>query len=65
MCANDPRKSTGSENMTWQQEVKKCAKNWHNKKKRAVAKAKPKASEPPNVTRRMRGKQMDPARDIN
>ena len=51
--------------MTWQQEVKKCAKNWHNRKKRAVAKAKPKASEPPNVTRRMRGKQMDPARDIN
>ena len=52
--------------MTWQQEIKKCAKNWHNKKKRvATAKAKPKAPDPPKVTRRMRGKQMDPSRDIN
>jgi len=52
--------------MTWQQEVKRCAKNWHNKKKRAAAKANPKPpAEPPKVPRRMRGKQVDPNRDIN
>lgn len=50
---------------TWQEEVKRCAKNWHNKKKRAAAKAKPKAPAPPKVPRRVRGKQMDPARDID
>ena len=52
--------------MTWQEEVKRCAKNWHNKKKRAAAKAKAKAAPaPPKVPRRVRGKQMDPARDID
>ena len=63
--AIDRCKSRGIENMTWQQEVKRCAKNWRNKKKRAAAKAKPKPPEPPKVPRRVRGKQMDPARDIN
>ena len=51
--------------MTWQQEVKNCAKRWHAKKKRAAAMAAPKAPGPPKVPRRVRGKQMDPARDIN
>ena len=51
---------------TWQQEVKACAKRWHAKKKRAAAKAAPKAKPaPPKVPRRVRGKQMDPARDID
>ena len=48
---------------TWQQEVKACAKRWHAKKKRAAAKG-PKPA-PPKVPRRVRGKQMDPARDID
>ena len=50
---------------TWQQEVKQCAKRWHAKKKRAATKAKPAPPAPPKVPRRMRGKQMDPARDID
>ena len=51
---------------TWQQELKACAKRYHAKKKRAAAKAAPKAKPaPPKVPRRMRGKQMDPARDID
>ena len=51
---------------TWQQEVKQCEKRWHAKKKRAVAKEAPKAKPaPPKVPRRVRGKKMDPARDID
>ena len=48
--------------MTWQQEVKACAKRWKAKNERKAAKAKP---EPPKVPKRMRGKQQDPTRDIN
>ena len=52
---------------TWQQEVKQCAKRWHAKRKRAAdMKAAPKAKPaPPKVPRRVRGKQTDPANDIN
>ena len=51
----------------WQDEVKACAKRWHAKKDRKAAKAKPKAAPkpPPPPSRRIRGKQMDPANDIN
>ena len=51
--------------MTWQQEVKACAKRYKAKKERkakAKAAAKP---EPPKVPKRIRGKQQDPTRDIN
>ena len=52
--------------MTWQQEVKACAKRWKAKNERKAAKAKAKAKpEPAKVPRRMRGKQQDPSRDIN
>ena len=52
--------------MTWQQEVKACAKRWKAKNERKVAKAKAKAKPaPPKVPFRMRGKQQDPGRDIN
>ena len=52
--------------MTWQQEVRACAKRWHAKQGRKAAKAKAKTKpEPPKVPRRMRGKQQDPTRDIN
>ena len=55
--------------MTWQQEVKACAKRWHAKQGRKAAKAKAKATaakpDPPKVPRRVRGKQTDPANDIN
>ena len=52
--------------MTWQEELKRCAKAWKKKKEKAAAKAKAKAKpEPPKVAKRMRGKQQDPTRDIN
>jgi TPP-dependent pyruvate/acetoin dehydrogenase alpha subunit len=52
--------------MTWQQEVKACAKRYKAKKGRKAAKAKAAAKpEPPKVPRRVRGKKMDPANDIN
>ena len=52
--------------MTWQQEVKACAKRWKAKNERKAAKAKAKAKpEPAKVPRRVRGKQMDLANDIN
>jgi len=50
--------------MTWQEHLKRCAKNWHAKKKREAAKAKAKPA-PPKLPRRIRGKQQDPTRDIN
>ena len=51
---------------TWQQELKACARRYHAKKKRAAAKAAPKAKPaPPKVPMRIRGKQQDPTRDIN
>ena len=51
---------------TWQQEVKACAKRWKAKNERKAAKAKPKLKPaPPKVPRRVRGKKMDPANDIN
>ena len=56
---------------TWQQEVKACAKRWHAKQGRKVAKAKAKAKAtaakpvPPKVPFRMKKKGQDPSRDIN
>ena len=51
---------------TWQKELKACAKRYHAKKKRAAAKAVPKAKPaPPKVPRRARSKQQDPTRDID
>ena len=51
---------------TWQQEVKTCAKRYKAKKGRKAAKTKAAAKpEPPNVPKRIRGKQQDPTRDIN
>ena len=56
--------------MTWQQEVKACAKRWHAKKGRKAAKAKAKATaakpeQLAKVPHRIHGKQQDPTRDIN
>jgi hypothetical protein len=52
--------------MTWQQEVKACAKRYKAKKERKATKAKAAAKPaPPKVPRRVRGKKMDPANDIN
>jgi len=52
--------------MTWQQEVKACAKRYKviNERKAAKAKAKAKPAVP-KVPRRIRGKQQDATRDIN
>ena len=47
--------------MTWQQEVKACAKRWKAKNERKAAKAKAKAKPAvPKVPNRIRGKQQDP-----
>ena len=52
--------------MTWQLEVKACAKRYKAKKERKAAKAKaPAKPAPPKVPRRVRGKKMDQANDIN
>ena len=56
--------------MTWQQEVKACAKRWKAKNERKVAKAKAKVAAaakpvPPKVPFRMKKKGQDPSRDIN
>ena len=55
--------------MTWQQEVKACAKRYKAKQGRKAAKAKAKAMAakpaPPKVPNRIRGEQQDPANDIN
>ena len=51
--------------MTWQQEVKACAKRWKAKNERKAAKAKAKKPEPPKVPFRMKKKGQDPSRDIN
>ena len=49
--------------MTWQQHLKKCAKEWREMKKNAAAK--PAKPVPPALKRRIRGKQSDPNRDVN
>ena len=53
--------------MTWQQHLKKCAKEWQEMKlaKKNAEKAKARKDPPPKVPRRVRGKQTDPANDIN
>ena len=48
--------------MTWQEHLKKCAREWQKMKRRRKAATKP---APPVVKRRVQGKQSDPNRDIN
>ena len=42
---------------TWQEHLKKCAKEWHEMKKAK--------KNPPKVPKRIRGKQTDANRDLN
>ena len=53
--------------MTWQQYLKKCAWEWQEMKiaRKNTEKAKNRKSAPPKVPRRVRGKKVDPERDIN
>ena len=48
---------------TWQEHLKKCAKEWQEMKKKNADRAKKTA--PPRVPRRVRGKQTEAARDLN
>ena len=52
---------------TWQQHLKKCAAEWQQMKlaKKNAEKAKARTKPPPKVPRRVRGKKVDPERDIN
>ena len=53
--------------MTWQQHLKRCAKEWQEMKlaKKNAEKTKKQTTPPPKVPRRVRSKQTDPANDIN
>ena len=53
--------------MTWQQHLKKCAAEWRQMKlaKKDAEKTKTRTKPPPQVPRRVRGKKVDPERDIN
>ena len=51
---------------TWQENLKKCAREWQEmKKSRKDAERANKKKVPPRVPKRIRGKQSDPARDLN
>ena len=53
--------------MTWQEHLKKCAREWRELKivKKNAEKAKNRKSAPPKVPRRVRGKKVEPERDVN
>ena len=53
--------------MTWQKHLKEFARDWREMKlvKKNAEKAKNRKSAPPAVPRRVRGKKVDPERDIN
>ena len=53
--------------MTWQQHLKKCAAEYQQMKlaKKNAEKAKTRTKPAPKVPRRVRGKKVDPERDIN
>ena len=53
--------------MTWQQHLKKCAAEYQQMKlaNKNAEKAKKRTAPPPPVPKRLRGKRIDPARDIN
>ena len=51
---------------TWQEHLKKCAKEWQEMKKaRENAERAKKKKAPPRVPKRVRGKQSDAVRDVN
>ena len=52
---------------TWQEHLRQCAKEWQEMKraKQNAEKTKRRTKPPDKVPRRARGKQTDPARDIN
>jgi hypothetical protein len=52
---------------TWQEHLKKCAREWQEMKraKQNAEKTRKRTKPPEKVPRRVRGKQVDPARDIN
>ena len=52
--------------MTWQEHLKKCAREWQEMKKaRKNAERAKKKKKPPKVPRRIRGKQTDAGRDLS
>ena len=58
---------TGKGRAGWQQHLKKCDKEWRELKlaRKNANKAKNRQSAPPKVPRRVRGKKVDPVRDMN
>ena len=51
--------------MTWQEHLKKCAREWQEMKKARKNAELAKKNMPPKVPRRIRGKQTEAARDLN
>ena len=51
--------------MTWQEHLKKCAREWQEMKKAGKNAERAKKKAPPRVPRRVRGKQSDAARDLS
>ena len=64
---NIAQKESEQKMTTWQEHLKKCAKEWQEMKraKHNAAKPRRRTKPPEKVPRRVRGKQVDPARDIN
>ena len=53
---------------TWNDHLKKCAREWHEMKKEKAEKAQKKEAQPkppPKVPKRIRGKQTDSQNDLN
>ena len=51
--------------MTWQEHLKKCAREWQEMKKARKNAEQAKKKKPPKVPRRIRGKQSDAGRDLS
>jgi hypothetical protein len=61
------KKTTYKRLMTWQQHLKKCAAEYQQMKlaNKNAQKTKARTKAPPRVPRRVKGKKVDPERDIN
>ena len=61
------KKKATYKRMTWQQHLKKCAAEYQQMKlaNKNAQKTKARTKPPPKVPHRVRGKKVDPQRDIN
>ncbi len=64
MCSSKPE-DLGCREMTWQEHLKKCAREWQEMKKARKNAEQAKKKVPPKVPRRIRWKQSEAGRDLN